>query len=211
MKNWISKLKGIGLAVLVVMLMTSFAMAEATHLLDGRDVSGRYGQDGKSARVGFINSTCIEGTSDAFETCLYGIDPTADNSLLFPDASGTLATTGGTFSGTLGVNTVGTNQIIDNTVSSADILNSTIVGADISNTGMFNELTIDIATSASSGTATVEAGSIIMGAPIPWANISDIGVDMANRAWVSGTTLTISTNGTVAGLLIQYKVVVLRP
>jgi hypothetical protein len=40
--------------------------------------------------MGYINGICMEGaTSNAFETCLYATDPTADNNILFPDASGT--------------------------------------------------------------------------------------------------------------------------
>ena len=60
------------------------------------DKEGRLGQDEKSWRLGFINTLCIEGaTSDNFETCITGVDPTADNSLFFPNISGILITNSG--------------------------------------------------------------------------------------------------------------------
>jgi hypothetical protein len=69
---------------------------------------------------------------------------------------------------------------------------------------------IYIDAAASSGTATVESGAIILGA-YGIANIDDIGAEMINSVSISGTTLTLVVNGVVAGDSTHYGVAVLNP
>jgi hypothetical protein len=94
----------IAILVIAVMLTASIgvAMAEPNHTFSGRDKNGSYSLDGKSARVGWINSICIEGlTTDANNTCLYGLDPSGTNRIHFPDSSGTVSLTSDAFAGAL--------------------------------------------------------------------------------------------------------------
>ena len=64
-------------------------------------------------------------TADANETTLSAVDPTADRTILLPDVSGNVVTTGDT-------GTVSTGMVADSAITSAKIANGTIVDADIS-------------------------------------------------------------------------------
>ena len=57
-----------------------------------------------------------------------------------------------------------------------------------------------------SGTATVAAGSTIIGF-YPFANVNDGDIDIANSVSITGTTLKLIINGTNAGPALHYKVV----
>ena len=63
-------------------------------------------------------------TTDANETRLAVIDPTADRAINLPDVSGTVVTTGDTGS-------ITSTMILDGTIVSGDIADGTIVNADI--------------------------------------------------------------------------------
>jgi hypothetical protein len=154
------------IAILVIagMLMggieTAFA-AEPYHVLSGRDKVGTYGQDGKSARVGFLNTTCIEGdTSNAYETCVTGVDPTADNVILFPDSSGTVQLTSGAFAGAL----ADTKAYVGNSAGVAVAQNLSIINdvtATMTNSGIFNAtIPASTITSEMIGIANVHASDV---------------------------------------------------
>lgn len=56
-----------------------------------QDKDGSIGNKGRSWRIGYINTLAFEGdTSNDFETHIEGIEPTQDNTLLWPNTSGTL-------------------------------------------------------------------------------------------------------------------------
>jgi hypothetical protein len=214
------------LAVLVIAVFAGMAMAEPYHILSNRDVVGTYGKDGKSARVGFINATCMEGTSNAYETCIYAVDPTSDNELLMPDASGTLATTDGTFSGTVSIadgkvlignsggegvavtpsgdwtiTNSGVSSLGSGVVNSNEIEDGSITDTDM---GWLTE-TLVIASGATSNTT---ASSAIYNGTLfvqPWQNTTDAYIINTTMA-VDGTA-TVVVNGTLGA---DYSVQVTR-
>jgi hypothetical protein len=94
----------IAIIVIAGMLVTGIgiAFAEPYHVLSGRDKVGTYGKDGKSARLGYINTNVFEGsTYDTNKTWLSAVDPTGTNVILLQDGSGTLSFTTDAFSGAL--------------------------------------------------------------------------------------------------------------
>lgn len=128
----------IAVLIIVAMLITGvgFAVAgEPYHVLSGRDKVGTYGQDGKSARAGFLNSIILEGdSSDTYETTLYPTDPTADNLIAVPDASGTMALTDSTLTGTFTGTVNGT--ILDSTNANIFVSNGTSMQS-VTTSGLF--------------------------------------------------------------------------
>ena len=89
--------KGMVLMVLCMALvfgLASFAVAEQQFYPGFVDVEGELGTNGKSWRIGHINTLVGEGTSDANETYIYFVDPSGTNVILVPDSSGTIALTG---------------------------------------------------------------------------------------------------------------------
>ncbi len=93
--------KGYGSIVLTVALalmiaFSGLAMAEQQFYPGFIDKEGELGTNGKSWRIGHVNTVVFEGpTSNAFETYLSASDPSQVNRLLLPDESGTLLSTGG--------------------------------------------------------------------------------------------------------------------
>lgn len=65
-------------------------------------------------------------------------------------------------------------------------------------------------TIGTSGTATVTAGSAVIGY-FPVANVHDGNVNGVASFGVSGTTLTLTINGTAGGNIVIYTVVTLAP
>jgi hypothetical protein len=222
----------IAIIVIAGMLITSIgvAFAEPYHILSGRDKVGTYGQDGKSARLGYINTNVFEGsTYDTNKTWLSAIDPTGTNVILLPNASGTLATTDATLTGTFTGTVNGT--ILDSTdanifVSNGTSMESVAVSGDITitNTGaasigankvgtaetFVNSIDVIIAASGTSGTATVTSGSTILG-HYGVGNVYDIAINGITNVSISGTTLTALINGTAGSQAVVHKVVVLEP
>ena len=237
-------LKVLAIAVIIMALFTcgmSPAFAEWGIPGDGQDKRGFIGEDGLSMRIGHINTMVYEGeTSDAFETTVRAVDPTADNTILYPDESGTVLTNTGAATslsladtkiliggsdGLAAPQTIGTGHSltnsgalthIANTVSSTDILNGTIAATDVAANAFgtasinVNTVSVTVAGSGTSGTATVTAGSTILGA-YPFANVNDSTKELINSVSISSTTLTVRTIGTVGALATIYKVVILEP
>jgi hypothetical protein len=213
----------IGLFVIVAMLITGigFAMAEPNHVLSGRDRIGTYGKDGKSARTGFLNSITMEGsTSDAFETVLSPVDPTADNVILFPNSSGTVQLTSGAFAGALADGKIYIGNSAGTAVQVTPSGDWTITNAGVSslaansvgtNEAYVNTVTVTIPATSTQGTATVTSGSTLMGAPYGVANIQFLALNGITNASIAGTTLTLITNGTTGANAVVYKAVVLEP
>ena len=78
-----------------------------------------------------FNSTIVfEGSSaDDFETLITVVNPTADRSILIPNISGTLVTTGDTgtvTSAMIANNTISTNDIADDQISEAKIADDAV-------------------------------------------------------------------------------------
>jgi hypothetical protein len=67
-------------------------------------------------------------TVDDFETFLYTVDPTADNSITFPNASGTVVLTGST-------GTVDSTMILNATITGTDLANDITLAGDLTVTG----------------------------------------------------------------------------
>jgi hypothetical protein len=85
--------------------------------------------------IGATGSLTFEGsTADAYETTLAVVDPTADRTITFPDATGTLVTTGDTGS-----------------VTSTMIANGTIVDADINAAAAIAGSKLQAATTSNAG------------------------------------------------------------
>jgi hypothetical protein len=89
--------KIVSLTVILVMILglASFAAAEFVYFNGTRDKQDySFGKDGRSSRTGWINEIWMEGaTSNAFETKIVAVDPTADRIVNVPNASGTIALT----------------------------------------------------------------------------------------------------------------------
>lgn len=211
------KSKGLGIliAILVIAVMLTVsigaAFAEPNFILSGRDKVGTFGKDGKSARVGFINTTCIEGdTSNAFNTCITAVDPTADNVILYPDESGTVALTGAspvdsvlTDTKILVGNSAGTAQeqshtltgdvtgsmansgALDTTITASAVLSSMIAIANVQASNMFiNTVTLVIEAGTVTNAVAVEAGSILIYA-LPSSGFSNV-VGITNVSYGGG-------------------------
>lgn len=118
--------------------------------------------------IGTTGSLVFEGsTADTFETTLGVVDPTADRSILLPNASGTLITTGDT-----GVITSG--MIADGTIANVDISASAgidysklaaltagrLIVGNASNVATATDITGDISIS-SAGVTAISAGVIV--------------------------------------------------
>jgi len=73
-----------------------------------------------------------------------------------------------------------------------------------------NTVSVTVASSGTSGTATVTSGSTILG-HYGFANIDVISQNAITNASISGTTLTVLINGTAGADAIVHKVVVLEP
>ena len=172
------------IAILVIagMLFASIgvAMAEPNFVLSGRDKVGTFGKDGKSARVGFINTTCMEGpTSNAFNTCVSAVDPTGLNVILFPDSSGTVAISGASPVGDtltdtkiLVGNSAGTAVEqshtlagdVTGTMANSGALTATLAANSVSVSQAFlNSVTLLVAAGTSTNSVTVDSGHKLMG------------------------------------------------
>ena len=78
----------------MVMGLAGFVLALETHHPAKKDNDGRISKPGKSIAVMYVTDWVSEGdTSDAFETTIGVNDPSADRTIDFPDASGTVALT----------------------------------------------------------------------------------------------------------------------
>lgn len=83
------------LIIMLIALPLSIG-AEENFTIGKKDLNGTFGENGRSTRLAWINTIAGEGpTSDDFETYLYFTDPTAKNSLWFPNTSGILITNSG--------------------------------------------------------------------------------------------------------------------
>jgi hypothetical protein len=134
------------------------------------DFGFNLGKPGKAAAGVYIaNRIVAEGqTSDAYEATMVIPDPASDITYTFPAASGTLATTDGTFSGTLGVNTVDSDQIVANAVKASEIDDATITPTQLgansltASDAFMNTVTKTITAGNTGFDQEVEAGSILL-------------------------------------------------
>jgi len=82
--------------MVLILALAGGAFAEQQFYPGYIDKDGEIGTDGKSWRIGYINTLVGEGpTSDGFETFVYYQDVAADVHILMANTSGTLATTAG--------------------------------------------------------------------------------------------------------------------
>lgn len=225
--------------LILTMAFAGTAWAEQQFYPGFIDVEGELGTDGKSWRIAYINALVGEGTPDDFETFIYFVNATAKNTIFVPDSSGTIALTGdisstmtlsnGTMlvgAGTgLAVETTGTDaqMFISNATEgwgpktlSGDI---TITNAGVASVGNnkigtaelnVSTVNVPIANAATSGTATVTAGSTILGT-YAFANVDE---EIANITAISSTTLTVTLAAAAtadsAGSVI-FRVTILAP
>jgi len=86
-------------------------------------------------------------TTDNFETTLYVVDPTADRTILLPNVSGTVVTTGDT-------GTVTSTMLLDNTIVNADInASAAIVDTKLNTIATAGKVSNSATTATSSNTA----------------------------------------------------------
>lgn len=149
------------------------------------------------ASLGFSDGVVFEGaTDDAFETTLQVVDPTADRTVLLPDASTTL----------IGAST--TDTLTNKTISGASNTLSNIGNSALTNSGITFGASGGTSTSASlGGTVTFagtsneievseSSGTITIGLP------ND--VTITGNLTVNGSTVTNSaTNTTIEDVLIE--------
>jgi hypothetical protein len=148
---------------------SAYDLANAALPKSGGTVTG-------NLEIGTTGSLTFEGaTADAFETTLAVVDPTADRTITFPDATGTIVTTGDT-----------------GTITSAMIANGTIVDADVN-------------ASAAISLSKLATGALPTAITIASANIVDgsiLNADVNASAAIAGTKIspdfgsqTIATTG----------------
>ena len=130
-------------------------------------------------------------TADANETKLSAVDPTADRTILLPDVSGNVVTTGDT-------GTVSTGMVADSAITSAKIDNGTIVDADISGSAE-----IDVS-KLQDGSARQLLQTDAAGTGVQWTNDVDVPgtLDVTGATTLdSGLSVTgnIGVSGTVDG------------
>ena len=106
-------------------------------------------------------------TTDNFETTLYVVDPTADRTILLPDVSGTVVTTGDT-----------------GTVTSTMLLDGTILNEDINASAAIVDTKL----------ATIATGGKVSGTAITSGNISTSG-SFTSTSTVTGTNLIPTGSG----------------
>lgn len=193
------KKKPYGKIALMVVLVLMFVFVGMASALEQEfnpgfeDKKGTLGVDTKSWRIGWINALVGEGTSDDFETFVYFVNATSDNTIFWPDSSGNIALTEdistsmtladtkmliGQSTGLAAAQTIGTGHAVTNagafthianTVSSTDILNSTIASADLAlnsvtaSSFFTNEVTLVVASGVLFNTVEVETGSRFLG------------------------------------------------
>lgn len=158
-------------------------------------------------------SLVFEGaTTDAFETTLAVVDPTADRTITLPDRTGTVITNAdtGTVTNTMLAGSIAYGKLtVTNSILNADInsgaaiaysklnLTGTVVNADISTTAAIAYTKLNL-------TGTVVNADISSGAAIAYSKLALTGnivdADISSSAAITDTKLgTISTAGKVAG------------
>lgn len=174
--------KGIVLTIAFCLMFgfASFAAAEQQFYPGFIDKEGELGTDGKSWRIGFINTIVFEGISNTSETLLRAVDATSDRVILLPDESGTLATTA----------SIGTSMALSN----ATMLIGNIGGLAIEAT-MTGDVTVTNALVATVGK--------IENKDVDFATVTDgflqIATDAGGGSWDAVShTLTGDVTGTMA-------------
>ena len=203
------------IAILVIagMLMGGIgnAFAEPNYVLSGRDKVGTFGKDGKSARLGYINTSVFEGTTyDTFKTWLSAVDPTGTNIILLQDGSGTLSFTTDAFAGDLADTKIiigdgdgeGAAQTMsgaitisntgDTTLQPDEVLSSNIAIANVQASDIFFNTVVGTIPIDELGTqVTVESGSIL----IQTQKVAGFSNDVTlTNSTFSGTTWIINTD-----------------
>lgn len=148
----------------------------------------------------------FEGTVDAHETTFLITDPTADRTLTFPDATGTIATTADIAAGVAGgVTETGTQTLTNKTLTSPIISGLTIsdgsivvegaTANDFETTVQFTDPTADRTITFPDATGTVALTSnvaALSGATFTGA-VSGTSLTLSGDLTVNGTTTTINS------------------
>jgi len=111
-----------------------------------------------------------------------------------------------------GVSTLGANAVSAASMIAANVVDSSEINDNAVGLAQFNVNTVnvEVAASGTSGTATVTAGSGILGF-YPIANVHDGNINGVANISIASTTLTLAINGTAGSNIVRYKVVVLEP
>jgi hypothetical protein len=182
MKKWSTTMKGIGIAVLVLMLTASFVFAAGNVYIPGsRDGEGAIGEDGKSFL--YIRGTTdiiMEGaTSDAYEATIRVPDPGSDIVYTMPATTGTLAISGaspvgstltdtkilvGNSAGTATEQSLTLTGDATGTMTNAGAVATTLAANSVSVSQAFiNEVTLLVNAGATTNSVTVDSGHKLMG------------------------------------------------
>jgi hypothetical protein len=135
--------------------------------------------------IGVFSSTItMEGsTADAFELTLSAGDPTADRTITFPDATGTVAITSdlSSYAPLNSPTFTGTVTLPTGTVTSAMILDGTIVAGDLADGAVTSGKILD---------GTIVNADINASAAIAQSKIDGLTTDLAAKLALAGGTMT---------------------
>jgi hypothetical protein len=142
----------------------------------------------------FGTSITFEGaTADSYETTIQVTDPTADRTITFPDATGTVALTSAlssyaplnspTFTGTVTLpnNTISQSMMGDDSVGTNEIGGGAVTEAKIADGAVTSAKILD---------GTIVNGDISASAAIAQSKIADLTTDLAAKLALAGGTMT---------------------
>jgi hypothetical protein len=152
----------------------------------------------------FGTSITFEGaTADSFETIIQVTDPTADRTITFPDASGTVALTTDIAAGL--VTETGTQTLTNKTLTSPILTTPNIGAATGTSLVLSGDLTVNgITTTINSSTLSVDDKNIALGSIVNAivSSTGTVGTVSGTGPYTSTITNMVSTTGLLPGAVI---------